>query len=49
MAGTDVTKAAARALCPRSDAVVVDIRGTSVAAAWLTVRLLVCSARLQLP
>ena len=49
MAGADVTSAAARAHCPRSEAVVIDIRGTSVAAAWLMVRLLVWSARLQLP
>ena len=49
MAGADVTSAAARAHCPRSEAVVIDIRGTSVAAAWLMVRLLVRSARLQLP
>ena len=41
MAATDVTWAAARALCPRSEAVVIDIRATSVAAAWLMVRLLV--------
>ncbi len=31
----------ARALRPRSEAVVLDIRATSVAAAWLMVRLLV--------
>jgi hypothetical protein len=49
MAGADVTPAAARAHCPRSEAVVIDILGTSVAAAWLMVRLLVWSARLQLP
>jgi len=48
MAGADVTTAAARAHCPRSEAVVIDILGTSVAAAWL-VRLLVWSARLQVP
>ena len=41
MAGADVTSAAARALCPSSEAVVIEIRGTSVAAAWLMVRLLV--------
>ncbi len=41
----DVTSAAARAHCPRSEAVVIDIRGTSGAAAWLMVRLLVWSAR----
>lgn len=35
MAGADVTSAAARAHCPSSEAVVIDIRGTSVAAAWL--------------
>jgi hypothetical protein len=45
----DVTSAAARAQCPRFEAVVIDIRRTSVAAAWLIVRLLVWSARLQLP
>ena len=48
MAGADVTSAAAQALCPRSEAVVIDISGTSVAAAWLMVRLLVWSARWQL-
>jgi hypothetical protein len=41
MAGADLTSAAARALCPSSEAAVIDIRGTSVAAAWLMVRLLV--------
>jgi hypothetical protein len=45
MAGADVTPAAARAHCPRSQAVVIDIGGTSVAGAWLMVRLLVWSAR----
>ena len=49
MAGADVTSAAARAHCPRSEAVVIDIRGTSGAAAWMMVMLLVWSARLQLP
>jgi hypothetical protein len=49
MAGADVTSAAARVHCPSSEAVVIDIRGTSISAAWLMVRLLVRSARLQLP
>ena len=35
MAGADVTSAAARVHCPSSEAVVINIRETSVAAAWL--------------
>ncbi|MCW2759824.1 MAG: hypothetical protein JWR85_25 [Marmoricola sp.] len=49
MVGADVTSAATRVHCPSSEAVVIDIRGTSVAAAWLMVSCLsgalVCSCR----